>query len=99
MIRISEETGKRIRAMFPQHDVDTVRDVLLNECGDNLPLVEPSYPQLAERIRFSVIRLSQGDLAALRKWVEQAKTDWRDVLVAAGFGDGLEDHLKWWPDR
>ncbi len=99
MIPISGETEKRISAMFPPQDIGTARDILLNECGDNLPLVEPTYPQLAERIRFSVIRLSQGDLAALRKWVEQAKADWRDVLVAAGFGNGLEDHLKWWPDR
>jgi hypothetical protein len=99
MISISEETEKRIRAMFPPNEIDTVRDMLLNECSDNLPLVEAAYAQLAERIRFSVLKLSQGDIAALRKYVEQAKIDWRDVLVAAGFGSGLEDHLQWWPGR
>ncbi len=98
MITVSEETNKRVRALFPAEQQEIVIDILLRECGDNLPLVDPSYGQLAERIRFSVIKLSRGELAELNKWVDLAKIDWRDVLVAAGFGGGIEGHLEWWPD-
>ena len=98
MIAISTETNKRVLAQFPAEEQQVVLDILLNECGDNLPLIDPSFEQLAERIRFAVIKLSRGELDELNKWVSQAKTDWRDVLVAAGFGGGIEDHLEWWPD-
>ena len=99
MISISAETNRRILAMFQSVEHDIVIDTLLKECGDNLPLVNSSYAQLAERIRFAVIKLSKGDIWELNKWVNHSKIDWRDVLMAAGFGNGVEDHLKWWPNE
>jgi hypothetical protein len=98
MIDISTETNKRVLAQFSADEHQVVLNILLNECGDNLPLIDPSFVQLVERIRFAVIKLSQGELDELNKWVGLAKKDWRDVLVAAGFGSGIEDHLDWWPD-
>ena len=98
MIPVSEETKKRVKALFPAEEREAVIDILFRECGDNLPLVDPSFAQLAERIRFAVIKLSAGEIAGLNKWVNIAKADWRDVLVAADFANGMEDHLAWWPD-
>ncbi len=98
MIAVSPETCKRVQALFPPAEQGRVIDLLLRECGDNLPLVDTAYAQLAERIRFAVLRLSKGDRAELEKWVGRAKTDWRDVLLAAGFASGSEDHLQWHPD-
>ncbi len=95
MIAVSAETAKRVHAAFPVAAHALVLDILLNECGDNLPLVDTSYTQLAERIRFAVIDLSRGDVAQLRAHIKEAQTDWRDVLVAAGFSHGIHDHRKW----
>jgi len=98
MIAISTDTNRRVEVLFPAEDHETVRDILLTECGDNLPLVDPTFELLAERIRFAVIKLSGGKVTELHKWVGRAKTDWRDVLLEAGFASGIEDHLDWWPD-
>ena len=48
-----------------------------------------------ERIRFAVLKLSDGDVEKLDAAVNLAKTDWRDLLVAAGFGDSLTEHDCW----
>ena len=62
---------------------------------DRLP-VEAGYdPESfrSERIRAAIVLLANGDLSRFREAVELAKTDWRDVLVAAGLAH--ED----WPAR
>lgn len=97
MIALSEETLKRIAALFPGESASVVADFLLRECGDNLPLVQPDSVLLVERIRFAVIRLSAGDRGELSRHVAAAKTDWRDVLMAAGFGENIAVHLQWNP--
>jgi hypothetical protein len=97
MISLSPETKDRIRKIFVESDWLEIEEYLLNECGDTLPLVETSYVVLAERIRFAVLKCSGGDYAELKRWVGMAKQDWRDVLVAAGFGNSINAHLEWQP--
>ena len=47
---------------------------------------------IIERVRASVLKLSEGSMDKLRYAVKIAKEDWRDVFVAAGFGhDPLAD--------
>ena len=70
--------------------------ILEQECGANLPFCEkPEALQLIERIRFAALRVSVGSIAKLTEAVQLAKSDWRDLLVAAGFGDSMEEHHKW----
>ncbi len=47
-----------------------------------------------ERIRFSVLKLfsQKGDSI---DWFELVRLDWRDLLMAAGFGDDIHAHEKW----
>jgi hypothetical protein len=97
MIDLSRATRKRIRALFPPGEWARVEALLVDECGDTLPFLEPSHKQLAERIRFAVLKLSQGDLERLRREVQKAHVDWRDTLVAAGFGNGVRTHRRWKP--
>lgn len=97
MIELSKNTRARVEAIFPEEDRDRVADLLLRECGDNLPLVGTSYRELAERIRFAVLRLSGGNFERLVEASREASIDWRDCLVAAGFGDDPKAHLAWEP--
>ncbi|UCG74074.1 MAG: hypothetical protein JSV45_06780 [Chromatiales bacterium] len=97
MIPLSAETQRRIDALFPENDRERVSEHLLHECGDNLPMVDASYHQLAERIQFAVLKLSNGDFRRLTEQTEAAAKDWRDVLMAAGFGENLVAHLAWEP--
>src|SRR5689334_15889095 len=96
MADVSANTAKLIERLFPPEQHAEVRDILARECGDNLPLIGPSGAGDAhERIRFAVLKLSDGNLEKLRDIVDQAKIDWRDVLVWAGFGNSLTAHLDW----
>ncbi len=52
-----------------------------------------------ERFRFAALRLSNGDLRKLEQAVELAKRDWRDLLMAAGFGEDVTAHERWRPTR
>jgi hypothetical protein len=98
MIEISHETRKRIKAQFPREDWRRVSEHLLIECGDNLPLVDSTYGELAERIRCAVVKLSAGNYEKLVQETAGAAKDWRDTLVTAGFGDDTKAHLSWLPD-
>jgi hypothetical protein len=97
MIRLSRATKTRIRALFPQRDWPVVQELLEHECGDKLPFLEPEHAKLAERIRFAVVKLSAGNLEQLQRAVAEAQIDWRDTLMAAGFGTDTRTHKRWRP--
>jgi len=78
---------------FPSADLTALADLLLSDCGSNLPLVADEA--LLERIRLAVLRLAGGHSAAVLDHIRAAQIDWRDVLVAAGFGNDLRAHLVW----
>jgi hypothetical protein len=86
-------TGQRIAILFRPNDIELISLLLTDECGPNLT----QDSELLERIRFAVLKLSHGDLNALRRAIDLAKLDWRDVLVSAGFGDDIKAHGLWWP--
>jgi hypothetical protein len=96
MIEISSDTKRRIRALFPKDDWNRVEQMLLTKCGDNLPLVDSTYVDLAERIRFAVLKLSAGSISELEQRIALAALDWRDTLMAAEFGD-VTAHKFWMP--
>ncbi len=97
MVPISEATQTRLEVVFPEADWGECESLLTTECGDNLPLVDSSYLDLIERIRFAVLKLSEGEIGKLRQAIDEAKCDWRDVLVWAGFGEDPEAHWSWSP--
>jgi hypothetical protein len=99
MIELSNETIRRVRSLFPEKDWEVISKKLAEECGDHLPMVDAEYVELAERIRFSVLKLSDGNYARLLNEIHEAARDWRDTLMAAGFGDDTKAHLAWEPER
>ena len=86
--------GQRIAILFRPNDMGIVSSLLSDECGPNLT----EHPELLEKIRIAVLKLSHGDLNALQRAIDLAQHDWRDVLVAAGFADDIKAHESWWPD-
>jgi hypothetical protein len=97
-ILLSPDTERRLDALFVGADRHTAATLLVARCGANLPLWIPADPEGLERIRFAVLKLSGGDLGKLQEAVRIAQIDWRDVLVAAGFGHDPRAHEGWWPD-
>ena len=97
--RLSSETEWRILFLFPPDRREQARALLQEECGNNLPFCQKLDGTAMERIRFAALRLSGGDLGKLQKAILLAKTDWRDLLVAAGFADDATAHRSWVPER
>jgi hypothetical protein len=50
----------------------------------------------SERLQFAALKVSDGNLARLESAVKLAQIDFRDLLMAADFGE-VEAHLKWQP--
>jgi hypothetical protein len=93
---LSPETEKRVTLLFPPDQQEIVRNILLEECGNNLPFLQNLDGVAMDRFRFAALKLSRGDLVELRMAVALAKTDWRDLLVAASF-QALNSHESWLP--
>jgi hypothetical protein len=95
--RLSTETEKRISLLFPPNERQLVRTVLFEECGNNLPLLENLDERKLERFQFAALKLSEGKLDKLNDAIALAKADWRDLLMAAGFGEDIDAHKSWLP--
>lgn len=96
-VELSEETARRLEKLFAPPDRASVADLLVRDCGDNLPFCENSTPASLERIRFSVLKLSAGDSTALLAAIKLAQVDWRDLLMASGFAHDVTAHSRWRP--
>src|SRR5258708_7126113 len=95
--RLSQETERRIAALFPASSRGEVSELLIIHCGNNLPFCDNDDEFQLERIRFSALKLSAGNIDKLKDAIKLAKTDWRDLLVAAGFADDTTAHKRWIP--
>ena len=52
MSELSESTWEKVRALFPPAQHQAVADILLSECGNNLPYLENVDKEGLERYRF-----------------------------------------------
>ena len=98
-LALSPETEKRVAALFAEKTRAEACALLINECGNNLPFCTNLDEFQLERIRFAALRLSGGDLDRLKRGIQMAKHDWRDLLMAAGFAHDITAHERWFPDN
>lgn len=89
-------TRAHLATLFPAAQ-EPVAELLVRECGVNLPFCENADAAALERLRCAALKLSAGRWDKLKSAVALAKTDWRDLLMAAEFGTDVEAHLRWQP--
>jgi hypothetical protein len=98
MTPLSPAVSQRIDALFPATSRESARQMIAERCGTDLPMASPEREAASfDRIRFAVLKLSGGDLERLKREIDGAHYDWRDTLMAAGFGEDIHAHLKWNP--
>lgn len=73
-----------ISKQFPDEERAIVKEIMDKECGRTIPFCRQATAQELEYVRLCVLRLSKGNVSELRKWVDLANIDQRDVFVAAG---------------
>jgi hypothetical protein len=94
---VSPETRRRVDLLFEAELRNEVVALLAVECGRNLPLAKDASEAAIERIQFAALKVSAGDMGDLVRAIELAQTDWRDLLVAAGFAVDVHAHERWLP--
>lgn len=82
-----------IANLFTPDERETITTLLIEEC--TAEKLYSSSAEGVERIQLAVLKLSYGDTDKFLAAIKLAHLDWRDVLVAAGFGNDLQAHLKW----
>jgi len=76
-----------IQKLFPPEHISKVSALLL-------AYGEESYEREVERVRWDILRVSGNDVPKLERMVAMAKTDYRDLIVAAEY---TRPHIK--PDH
>jgi hypothetical protein len=94
-VHLTPETERRVELLFRPGEREAARTILLEQCGTNIPGWESAG---LERLRFAVLKRSNGDLAELQRAVDLAKIDFRDALMWVGFGEPYT-HTRWLPKQ
>jgi hypothetical protein len=79
---MTPETLRRLDVLFTPGDRESAK-ALLQHCE-------------SERLQFAALKVNDGKLAVLDHAVRLAQRDFRDLLMAADFGE-VDAHLKWKP--
>ena len=96
--KLSPATQERVDAMYPAETRDEVARLLIDECGHNILPSRPDEDEFAfERLRFAALKVSNGSVVILKKAINLAKQDFRELLGAAGFAWSTTAHRKWSP--
>lgn len=93
--KLSPYTRALVEKIFSPKQVDEATRQLEEDCGNNLPGCENYNEVQMERFHFAAIKLSEGDLRKLHVAIDEARTDWRDLFMAAGFGYDVKAHEHW----
>lgn len=93
-ISLSEAAEQRLRAQFAPEERAEVRRLLEHECGSNIDDFG-STPAAYDRLRFAAMKASRSRIEGLRWALAKGKTDWRDLMVEAGFAEDASEHTRW----
>jgi|ETNvirome_2_1000_1030626.scaffolds.fasta_scaffold01330_1 hypothetical protein len=96
-MELSRKTEKVVKLMFGSDEVGEVEQILIKSCSNTVPGCRDWSEESLERVWLSVLKISEGRMEDLRKAVALANTDYRDLLMSAGFGHDPEAHKRWYP--
>ena len=92
-MQLSSEIIKVAHILFPEDSQEEVISILQNDCGKNV--LSSNYQNEIERIQLAALKMSNGEIESLYSAIALAQTDWRDLLMAAGFGENVKSHISW----
>ncbi|MFV2057949.1 MAG: hypothetical protein ACC707_15905 [Thiohalomonadales bacterium] len=92
---VSEKSKAIAEKYFPDKS-DTVVAQLQDYCEYLLEFFsEDSQPETYERFCLAILKIAKSSNEKLNEAVELGKTDYRDLLVSAGFGNSITIHNDW----
>ncbi len=84
-----------IARLFSPEEQEEVTQLLKEDCGTALPGTDNASPEFFVRVQCAALKLSEGRIDNLYDAVALAQTDWRDLLVSAGFAEDTQAHKNW----
>ena len=93
--KLSPRTRQLVEIIFSPKHVAEATHWLEAECGNNIPFYDKHDEYQMERIRFAALKLSNGNIQKLLAAIDEARMDWRDLLMAADFGYDVTAHEEW----
>lgn len=97
MIDLTPGTKDRLRTLFRPKDLPEAERLLANDDTAARLAGQGWTPAQLERIQFAALRVSGGSLDGLRNALVLGRTDWRDLVMSAGFGQDPLAHQSWQP--
>ena len=95
MLQLTEDTKNVVELLFPSDQAEEMKKRLQDELSNGLVFAAYSTAESRERIWLAVVKSCKETLNPWNTWFELAKTDWRDLLMAADFGHDTTAHIKW----
>ena len=89
-VELTETVRHKVCQLFSGGQQAIAIRLLEKECGHSLPIDDRASPKDLDRVRLAVLKLSGGKLSELRRQIEVARMDWRDVLGAAEQPEALK---------
>jgi hypothetical protein len=84
-----------IARLFPPEEQEEVTHLLKEDCGTSLPGTDNASSEFFVRVQCAALKLSEGRIDKLYDAIALAQTDWRDLLVSAGFAEDTQAHKDW----
>lgn len=91
---LTHRTMDVIARTYPREAQERARVLLEQHCSIRVLGCDDWSQEQMERIWLAALKVADGDVERLAEAVRLARTDWRDLLTAAGFGDNLDAHLS-----
>jgi hypothetical protein len=90
-------TKKLIENCCPLLHQQEISELLVLRCSTHLPGVSSGaeWDALIDRVQLAAIRGSNWNINQINENVNLANVDWRDLLMAAEFGEDLSAHKIW----
>ena len=97
MTDLTVRIERHIVQLFAPAEHAEVRRLRASTCAAAALVAGNASPEAYERIHCAALKLSEGRFDKLYDAIALAQTDWRDLLVVAGFAQRTDAHLDWQP--
>lgn len=85
--------------MYSKSEGIVISDLLYRAVSANIPFCNNSSPEEMERIRFAILKMTKQSPLNLAVGIYLAQSDWRDLLMSAGFGEDVAQHMAWYYEQ
>jgi hypothetical protein len=92
--QLAKELIEKICPALSRREIATL---LSEECSLSISegKTTPEWVALIDRVQLAAIKGSSWDIEEIKSKVSLANTDWRDLLMAVGFGEDHTAHTTW----